>query len=85
MVYVDFNELMPIFKQHYKGIGAIFDNDTECIPGLVFFANSACIQELAQCFLRYASWGKNDMEVLAFFYHEKKSCLLYCKFNCFLL
>ena len=58
MIYVDFNELMPVFKRHYKGIGAVFDNDYKCIPGIVFF--------------RYAAHGKCDMEVFSILMQEKR-------------
>ncbi len=71
MVYVDFTELLPIFKKYYPGIGAIFDNDQRCIPGLVYIANWQIARNLAQCFVQNASSGKNDMEVIGLFFQQR--------------
>ena len=72
MIYVDFEELIAIFQQYYPGLGLVLDNDVRCIPGIVFFADSDSTEKVAQCFLHYASSGKNDMQVLAKYYQEKK-------------
>ncbi len=74
MVYTDLSKLMPIFKQHYLGIGAVFDNDLRCIPGFMFIAHKNCMSELADYFALNASRGLNDMEVIAHFKnsHDRK-------------
>lgn len=71
MVYVDFTELLPIFKKNYPGVGAVFDNDQRCIPGLVYFANWQIARDLAQCFAQNASSGKNDMEIIGLFFQKR--------------
>lgn len=70
MVYTDFNKIMPILQEHYKGIGVTLDADHRCIPGIVFFRNIKHIKKLANYFADNAHLGKNDMEIISHFYHE---------------
>lgn len=64
MLYRDLNDLLPIFKEHYKHIAATFDNDTRCIPGFLYIATPSDMHALAEEFLATAHQGKNDMQVL---------------------
>jgi hypothetical protein len=75
MLYVDIQELLPIFKSKYPGIGGVLDNDNRCIPGFVYIADKKVMHQLAQCFAHYAKYRKNDMRVLALFKQatEKKT------------
>ena len=70
MVYTDFKKIMPIFREHYSGIGTTLDADDRCIPGIVFFHDIRAIRQLAKYFADKAYLGKNDMDVLSCFYHE---------------
>lgn len=65
MLYADLGAMLPIFKQHYLGIAAVFDNDDRCIPSIVYVSKSTSLHPLSKCFLQYAAQGKWDMEVLA--------------------
>jgi len=65
MLYVDLDELMPVFKKYYPQLAAVFDNDQRCIPSFVYSAQPEAMQKLAQFFLQYPS--KNDMDVLGLF------------------
>jgi len=71
MIYVDFNELMSTFSGYYPGMAATLDNDKRCIPGLVYFSNQEILKELAQFFAENATTMKNDMNILALFFHKK--------------
>jgi len=67
MLYVDLSHLLPIFKNNYSGIAAIFDNDNRCIPGFVYVANKNVMHKLADYFSVKAAQGLNDMELIADF------------------
>ena len=71
MVYVNFSELMPIFKKYYSGIGGIFASDERCIPGLIYFSNAKIVRELAQFFCKHAAHIENDMQTIGNFYKER--------------
>lgn len=67
MLYVDLAELMPIFLQKYPAIAAVFDNDIRCVPGFIYISHRKVMHELAECFVKHARSGKNDMEVIGQF------------------
>lgn len=67
MLYADLNELLPVFKKNYPGIGAVFDNDLRCIPSLMFIAHYRCLSELTNYIASNAPKGLNDMEIIALF------------------
>jgi hypothetical protein len=50
MLYVNLDDLMPIFKVNYKSMAAIFDNDERCIPSFVYFSNKDAVKKLVQYF-----------------------------------
>ncbi len=70
MLYVDLSEMLPIFKNKYKGIAATFDNDERCIPGFVYISNPKAMSRLAKCFADHAVQNLNDMQILAIFKKE---------------
>ena len=39
MLYVSLDELAETLLKNYRGIGATFDNDSRCIPGIIFIRN----------------------------------------------
>lgn len=65
MLYVNLEKLLHIFIQHYKGMGAIFDNPTRCIPSFIYFADASAAHSLTHFLTVLAKTGKNDMELLA--------------------
>lgn len=67
MLYVNLQDLLPIFTEHYKAIAATFDNDKRCIPGFMFIQNPDTMTTLANFFSQLAKLGYNDMEVLGRF------------------
>lgn len=70
MLYVDLEELLPIFKKYYPGIGATFDNDQRCIAGFIYISNHASMQKLAQYIADRAHQGHVDMRILALYKDE---------------
>lgn len=70
MIYVNLDELLPIFSNQYHGIGAVFDNDRRCIPGFVFIPNEIAMKQLAKCFADHAGEMRNDMEILAMYKND---------------
>lgn len=71
MLYVDLNELLPVFQSNYSGIAAVFDNDNRCIPGFMYIANQQAMNKLVKYIARKAGEGLNDMEVIARFRNRK--------------
>jgi hypothetical protein len=53
----------------YKGIGAVFDFDTRCIPSFVYIANAQAIAHLVNFIAEHASKGYSDMHIIAL-YHK---------------
>jgi hypothetical protein len=67
MLYVNLKELLPIFKEHYPGIGATFDNEDRCIAGFMYISNRHSMHALASYMASLAHLGYNDMESIALF------------------
>lgn len=40
MLYVDLDDLLPIFVKHYLHTGGTFDNDQRCIPGFLYLRSA---------------------------------------------
>lgn len=70
MLYVNLQELLPIFQTQYQGIGATFDSDERCIAGFIYLPNPDSTKRLAAYFAKQAKYGDFDMFVLA---HYKDS------------
>ena len=68
MVYFEGKELLESFRKCCKErLGAVFDNDRRCIPGLVYVPEAAVLARLTKFLAQEAGSGKNDMELLALF------------------
>lgn len=76
MVYVDFATLMPTILKHYRGVGLVLDNDTRCIPSIVYIRNACCMKKIALCFLNNMNIKRSDMEVLGLFSKQSKDGLV---------
>lgn len=72
MLYADLSDLLPLFENNYKGIAATFDNEVRCVPGFMYFKSTESIIDLANCFAKNASSGKNDMEMIGLYKRESK-------------
>ena len=65
MLYVDLNELFPLFKMLYSNIAATFDNDSRCVPGFIYFKNKDSLEHLTNFMQKEAALDHNDMEAIA--------------------
>jgi len=75
MLYVDLQELLPIFQKQYPGIAATFDNDERCIPGFVYIRDSEVMNRLAKFFGDHAGDNLDDMHILAMFKNETSEAI----------
>jgi hypothetical protein len=66
MIYVDFHELLPIFKT-YNGIAAVFDTDTRCIPNLLYIPHHAALNHMVTFIASRAEQGLNDMQSIGLY------------------
>jgi hypothetical protein len=46
LLYCDLSTLVPALIAQYQGIGATFDNDARCVPGLMFLPGETAIARL---------------------------------------
>lgn len=68
MLYTDLNEVLPVLQQNYPDmIGATFDDDNRCIPGILYISSRAPIKQLIRFIAEKAKEGGNDMEFLGQF------------------
>lgn len=67
MLYVDLSSLLPTFKQYYKGLAAVFDNDDRCIASFMYIPNENAIDKLVNFFADNAHLGLFDMHMIAKF------------------
>lgn len=70
MLYVNLEELLPIFTSYYPGFAVTMDNDQRCIPGFVYISNASNMNRLACYFADKAGENQNDMQILARFKNE---------------
>lgn len=75
MLYANLSELLPVFEEKYQNIAAVFDNDDRCVPCFVYVKNKFASEKIAACFLKNATSGKNDMQVMAILRHEDPSII----------
>lgn len=66
MLYANIAKMSRAFSP-YKGIGAVFDFDTRCIPSFIYIANEQAIAHLVDFIAEHASKGYNDMQVIALY------------------
>ncbi len=67
LIYCDLEELLPIFRDTYKGIGAPFEQDYRGGAGFIFVADHASINALARYLKDNMSRNKSEMELLSAF------------------
>jgi hypothetical protein len=74
MLYVDLEELLPIFKKRYDGmIGATFENDNRCCAAFMYISIPDPLNLLVEFYPKRTSVVESDMEALANFkkkYHK---------------
>lgn len=75
LLYADLNELLPVFENHYSGIGATFDNDERCIPGFFYVRDQKSISELGATFANLCKQHINDMQIIAHFFYSHPDSL----------
>jgi hypothetical protein len=64
MLYANVADMHNAFSL-YKGIGAVFDCDTRCIPCFIYIANAQALTHLVDFIAKHALQGYNDMQILA--------------------
>jgi len=70
MLYVNLQELLPIFRTHYNSLAAVFDNDNRCIPSFLYSAHKNALQHLAHYFASHGADDYLDMQLLALYKDE---------------
>lgn len=70
MLYTSVNQLTPIMKKYYTGIGATFDNDERCIAGLIYFSGKKASWDFADYMVKTATKNYNDMDTLSHYRKE---------------
>ncbi|MDN3504665.1 MAG: hypothetical protein P0S95_03715 [Rhabdochlamydiaceae bacterium] len=65
MLYVDLQELFPLFKTLYSNIAATFDNDSRCIPGFIYFKDEQALEHLTNFMQKEAALDHNDMQAIS--------------------
>ena len=67
LLYVNLEEILPIFISQYKGIAVTMDNDQRCIPGFVYISNADIMNRLARYFADVAHQNQYDMYTIGSF------------------
>jgi hypothetical protein len=67
MLYLDVNSVLPVFLEHYKGLGVTMDCDYRCIPGFVYVRDPLPLGLFNQYVASTVRPNKNDMQLLADF------------------
>ena len=70
MLYADVQDLLPLFREYYPGIGATFDNEERFIGGFVYIRNAPSLQPLVTFLAAHAHEGRYEMQVIAQFKEE---------------
>jgi hypothetical protein len=79
MVYADFGKFLPILRSRYKGIVAPFEDDTYCVPCLVYFPDRKSIGHLTTYMAEFSThpdrsmYEQTDMAALGSFRTVKGS------------
>lgn len=69
MLYADIAQMKYVFS-HYKGIAAVFDCDTRCIPCFLYIADATALTHLVQFIAAHAHQQYNDMQLLALYHNN---------------
>lgn len=64
MLYANVMDMYDVFSQ-YKGIGAVFDCDSRCIPSFMYIAHAQAIEHLVQFISERVPAHFNDMQSIA--------------------
>jgi hypothetical protein len=70
MLYVNLENLLPIFRRHYPGIGLPFSNDQNGVASFVYIPNRQSIERLTHYMALHARSGLTDMGILGKFREE---------------
>ncbi len=63
MLYVNLEELLPIFQQ--QNLSTVFDNDNRCVASFFYINHANAITHLAQFIAENAQNGLSDMAIIA--------------------
>jgi hypothetical protein len=78
MLYVSLNDILPIFRDKYQGLGITMDSDNRCIPGFMFIRDLDSICNLTSFMAKKTLKNQmNDMYALADYLISKGEP--YCK------
>lgn len=68
MLYVDLEELLPIFRKYYRNmIAATFENDERVVPGFMYISSPRPLSYLVESFPKRIAIDQTDMESVANF------------------
>jgi|SRR5579862_2596235 len=77
MLYVNLDDLLPIFKKNYPGmIAATFENDTRCVPGFMYISDPQPLATLVQSFPTCMDQWNTDMFLIARFKNQYRKVLI---------
>jgi len=76
MLYADLENMLPIFQQHYPGIGATFENDLKGIAGFIYINNPEIMQKMVAYFVQDSQIRFCDMELIAHFKEDSSPDLI---------
>lgn len=75
MLYVDLQEILPLFIQHPSPIAATFDHDYRAIAGFIYIRDRLSMQKVAKFFADKAAESRSDMDLLALFKYDAQGCI----------
>jgi hypothetical protein len=71
LIYVDLEELLPVFIKNYSGIAAPFESDDRGSASFLFVPNPQSMHAFARYLMKHAASGLSDMFLLN---HFKMEC-----------
>lgn len=87
LLYIDLEELLPLFHKHYPGMGVTFINDRQGAAGFLYIAHREALHRFTQFIANSWIRGKKitDMQLLVEFQKKKKRSSLYLSSCLFIL
>lgn len=67
LLYINLEDLLPVFIENYKGMAVTLDCDYRVIPGFMFIRDSYPLALLKQFINSMIQHNKNDMQIMADF------------------
>ena len=67
MLYVNLEDLLPVFTQYYPGIGAPFEQDNRGAASFIYIHDKTSIHAFAKYLLKNATSGQSEMYLLSDF------------------